>query len=147
MSAFRLAMPDSYPQNILDHYEDPYHRGACDRPTHRGDQLQGGCGDTLLIELQVVGEEIRQVWFQGEGCIVNQSAASMLAEHLEGESLESLDELSADQIARIMGYTVPEQHIACCQLLVAAVQSAAENPIDEDEDGPTFLGLNLGDEC
>lgn len=140
-------MNTPFPTNILDHYEDPYHHGSCDRPTHRGEQLEGGCGDTILVELQVVDNVIKEAWFQGDGCILSQSAASFMVEYLEGKSLEELEKLSASQLERLMEFRLALEQIECCKLPVLAAQSAGENPIDEEEDGPTFLGLNLGDEC
>ena len=70
-----------YQEHILDHYEDPYHRGHCPRATHADAGKNPLCGDVVRFELELDGQDrIKQVYFDGTGCCISQASASMLAE-------------------------------------------------------------------
>ena len=76
-----------YQEHVLDHYEDPYHRGSCADVTHRHEDDNPLCGDVIQVELQIDADgKIQQAWFDGEGCCISQSAASMLMEKIERQN-------------------------------------------------------------
>ena len=142
---------DDFPKHVIDHYEDPYHRGDCDHPTHRGEQISAGCRgdgeDSISIQLRVLDGIIQQAWFQGEGCIVSQAAASLLMERIEGGSLAAAESLNSTDLIRLLQLDNAHESVACCDLVSDALKAAISGLLDEDDGGPTFLGLNLGDEC
>ena len=45
-----------YQEHIMDHYEDPYHRGSCPDPTHAHEDDNPLCGDVISVELRIDGE-------------------------------------------------------------------------------------------
>ena len=150
---FLILTMNALPQHLIDHYEDPYHRGACDRPTHAGERIEMPCecgtepqAGWMAIQLQVVDETVREAWFDGDGCVLSQSAASLLMEYVEGKSLEDVEALTLDAIQQLLKLD-EEKSASCCQLVLDATLSAAAGLLDEDGSGPTFLGLNLGEEC
>ncbi len=55
-------------QFLQDHYEDPYHEGRCEHPTHRAEAELAECGDRLTVELRIVGETLKKRGFKGQGC-------------------------------------------------------------------------------
>ena len=72
-----------YQDHVLDHYEDPYHRGDCEGATHAHEDDNPLCGDVVRIELQLDEEQkIKDVWFDGDGCCISQASASMLIEQM-----------------------------------------------------------------
>lgn len=138
-------------QRIQDHYEDPYHRGRCERTTHFAEARNAACphgsGDVVAIELRVVDDEIEEVWFDGEGCELSQAIASMLAEFAETKKTRDVAQLDLPTAMQLLQLKIskPEQH--CCQASLSALQQALKIPYDEDVHGPTFSGPDLGDEC
>jgi nitrogen fixation NifU-like protein len=76
-----------YQEHVLDHFEDPFHRGHCERATHVHEDDNPLCGDIIRIELEIdQAGTINQAWFHGEGCCISQAAASMLLEEIEGRT-------------------------------------------------------------
>lgn len=138
---------DTLQQRIQDHYEDPYHRGRCEHPTHTAEARNEQCGDVIAIELRVSGEQIEEVWFDGEGCQLSQSTASMLSERLEGKRTQEVADWSLRNALSSLKMDVDSSQIECCKVAFDAVQAALESPYEEDLDGPTFGGPDLGDEC
>src|SRR5262249_12587964 len=68
-----------YQERILDHYEEPYHRGACPGATHAHEDENPLCGDQVRIELAIDPDgTVRDAYFNGDGCCISQASASML---------------------------------------------------------------------
>lgn len=140
-----------YQEHVLDHYEDPYHRGPCDHPTHAHEDDNPLCGDVIRIELKIDQDQVvREAWFDGDGCCISQSAASMLVEKMEGQSIDTVREFTAEQMLDLFQAKLTPNRQKCCLLSWKVLQAAVFSPIDGDEDdlvgGATFNGPDLGDE-
>ena len=136
-------------EHVLDHFEDPYHRGPLESPTHAADAEIPICGDILCIELQVVDDVVQQAWFDGEGCVVSQAAASMLMEKIEGTSVDDLRDFSPEEMLTLYGPTLVANRQKCCLLSWRVLQNAIEQPVfdDDADDSVNFGGPSLSEEC
>jgi nitrogen fixation NifU-like protein len=139
-----------YQEHVLDHYEDPYHRGPCPDPTHVHEDDNPLCGDVVRIELQIdESGKLREVWFEGDGCCVSQASASMLLEAMDGKTIEDVKAFSADQMLRLFGGRLTPNRQKCCLLPWRVLQSAIYSPVEEGGEAshrPSFGGPDLGEE-
>lgn len=137
-----------YQEHVLDHYEDPYHRGSCDGHTHKHEDDNPLCGDVVQIELRIDNDnKIAEAWFDGDGCCISQSSASMLIEQLEGKSLEEVQKFTADDMLELFQAKLTPNRQKCCLLSWRVIQQAIFSPVDEDAvGGPNFQGPSLGEE-
>ncbi len=142
-----------YQEHVLDHFEDPYHRGHCAHPTHAHEDDNPLCGDVVRIELQVDEEgRIRDVWFDGDGCCISQASASMLVERMDGKTVSEVKNFTADQMLDLFGARLTPNRQKCCLLSWRVLQSAIYSPVDAAEapesGGPTAHsgGPDLGEE-
>ena len=137
---------DIYQEHVLDHYEDPYHRGACEHPTHMHEDDNPLCGDVIQIQLQI-GDDgtVKQAWFDGDGCCISQASASMLVEQIEGKKVDEVKQFSADQMLELFQAKLTPNRQKCCLLSWRVVQSAIFSPID-DSGRSDFSGPDLGEE-
>lgn len=137
-----------YQEHILDHYEDPYHRGECEHATHQHEDDNPLCGDVVSVQLRLQDGKVSEAWFDGDGCCISQASASMLMEVIEGKTIEEVKEYSAQQMLELYGPRLTPNRQKCCLLSWRVVQSAMFSPIDgEDADGgPSFSGPSLGEE-
>jgi nitrogen fixation NifU-like protein len=138
-----------YQEHVLDHYEDPYHRGQCQHPTHAHEDDNPLCGDVIRIELEVDAHgTIRDIWFDGDGCCISQASASMLVEKMDGKTLDDVKAFTADQMLQLFGARLTPNRQKCCLLSWRVLQSAVYSPTDGG--GSTSLGTpggpNLGEE-
>lgn len=138
---------DIYEEHVLDHYEDPYHRGQCETATHAEEGNNPLCGDQIRVELKLDDEgKIREAWFDGKGCVISQASASMLMEKIEGMTLDELKEFSATEMLELFGPQLTPNRQKCCLLSWRVVQRAMHSPLDDDDDSVTFGGPSLGEE-
>ena len=85
-----------YREIILDHYRNPRHRGSLPSPTASHEGLNPLCGDEVTIELLVEGNRISDAAYNGSGCSISQSSASMMTEAISGKTLDEVKRLSGD---------------------------------------------------
>lgn len=126
-----------YQEHILDHYEDPYHRGHCPHTTHTHEDDNPLCGDVVKIELDVdpATAKVRQAFFSGDGCCISQASASMLVEQLEGKTIDEVKNFSADDMLKLFGAKLTPNRQKCCLLSWRVVQQAIYSPVGSTDDG------------
>jgi len=123
-----------YQDHILDHYEDPYHRGKCEHCTHCHEANNPLCGDHVRMELHIVeAQKIKEVFFEGEGCCISQAAASMLVERFDGKSVEEVKAFTANDMLDLFGVRLTPNRQKCCLLPWRVLQAALYSPLDGAE--------------
>jgi len=137
-----------YQEHILDHYEDPYHRGSCEHPTHMHEDDNPLCGDVVHVEMRIGSDgRVQEAWFDGEGCCISQASASMLMEQIEGKTVEEVKKFSAQDMLELFGARLTPNRQKCCLLSWRVVQAALHSPIDSVGGGSSFTGPDLGEEA
>ena len=79
-------LSDLYQEVILDHNRRPRNFRVIQAPTHRAEGYNPLCGDRLNLYVQVDGDVITDVAFQGSGCAISKASASILTEAIRGKS-------------------------------------------------------------
>ncbi|HVB98007.1 MAG TPA: SUF system NifU family Fe-S cluster assembly protein [Candidatus Dormibacteraeota bacterium] len=83
---------DLYQELILEHNNAPRNF----RPMATGAQAEGFnplCGDHFTIYLDMDGDVIRDVSFQGSGCAISKASASMMTQSVKGKTKAQAEEL------------------------------------------------------
>ena len=141
---------DIYEEHVLDHYEDPYHRGALASATHSHEADNPLCGDVIHIDLKLSDDgKVEEAWFDGDGCVISQASASMLIEKIEGKTLEELKAFSAGEMLELFGPKLTPNRQKCCLLPWRVMQTAFHSPTAGDDDAgdePNFGGPSLDEE-
>ena len=83
-------LDELYREVILDHFKNPTHRGELPTAQVKVEGANPLCGDELAFDLNTDGARLTQVRFHGKGCAISQAAASMLAGHLEGQTVDAV---------------------------------------------------------
>jgi nitrogen fixation NifU-like protein len=120
-----------YQEHILDHYEDPFHRGSLPTATH--EENNPLCGDVVRVELQMDNGTIKDAYFTGQGCVISQASASMLLENMVGKKLDEVKQFSAEDMLRLYGARLTPNRQKCCLLSWKVLQSAVHSPVESDE--------------
>ncbi|MEM6980770.1 MAG: Fe-S cluster assembly sulfur transfer protein SufU, partial [Planctomycetota bacterium] len=116
---------DIYEEHVLDHYEDPYHRGDLASATHGDEGNNPLCGDKIRVDLKLDNNgRVAEAWFDGEGCVISQASASMLIEELEGKTVEEVKAYSASDMLGLFGPKLTPNRQKCCLLSWRVMQSA-----------------------
>lgn len=81
-------LSDLYQEVILDHNRRPRNFRALDGATRTQEGFNPLCGDRLTLYVQLEGERIADLAFQGSGCAISKASASLMTEALKGKSVD-----------------------------------------------------------
>lgn len=119
-----------YQEHILDHYEDPFHRGAIAEATHSHEDKNPLCGDIVRINLKLDDDgRVVDCGFEGDGCVISQASASMLLEELSGKTLDEVKSFTAEQMLELYGPRLTPNRQKCCLLSWRVIQQALHSPV------------------
>lgn len=79
-------LKDLYQEVILDHNKRP--RNFCKLPqaNHHAEGYNPLCGDHINIYLQLEGDLIKDISFEGSGCAISKASASLMTDILKGKT-------------------------------------------------------------
>jgi nitrogen fixation NifU-like protein len=119
-----------YQERILDHYEDPFHRGHAPHATHAHEDDNPLCGDVIHIDLAIDPRgKIDEAYFGGDGCCISQAAASMLMERFNGRTVDEVKQFTAADMLALFGAKLTPNRQKCCLLSWRVLQSAIYSPL------------------
>lgn len=84
---------DLYQEVIFEHYKKPRNYHALAGANHVAHGHNRLCGDKITVYLQVDGDVIRDLSFEGTGCAISTASASMMTEALKGKKLSEVEHL------------------------------------------------------
>lgn len=83
-----------YRQVIMDHYKNPRNKGFVEGDAVTIDMNNPTCGDRIQLQLQLVDGIVKDAKFDGEGCSISMSSASMMTQAIKGKQLEDALKMS-----------------------------------------------------
>jgi nitrogen fixation NifU-like protein len=85
-----------YQSVILDHNRRPRNFGALDDANRSADGFNPLCGDKITIELEIEGDVVKAVAFNGSGCAISTASASLMTQIIMGKRLCEVEVLFDD---------------------------------------------------
>lgn len=76
-----------YQQLILDHNKNPRNFCVLDPADRYAEGHNPLCGDSVQVYLQLEGDRIATIGFQGVGCAISKASASLMTEAVRGKTL------------------------------------------------------------
>jgi nitrogen fixation protein NifU and related proteins len=83
-----------YRQVIMDHYKNPRNKGVLEDDSLTINMNNPTCGDRIQLTLKVEDGKVVDSKFEGEGCSISMSSASMMTQAIKGKSIEDAIKLS-----------------------------------------------------
>ncbi len=84
---------DLYQEMVLDHNNRPRNFHKLDDASNTADGYNPLCGDQISVYLKVEDGVIADVGFQGVGCAISKSSASMMTQSVKGKTVEEAEAL------------------------------------------------------
>ncbi|MGA1196680.1 MAG: Fe-S cluster assembly sulfur transfer protein SufU [Candidatus Latescibacterota bacterium] len=82
-----------YQQLILDHNKNPRNFRVIDTAKHVAEGNNPLCGDRVTLYVELEGDKISDIAFQGSGCAISKASASLMTDALKGKTIEEADAL------------------------------------------------------
>lgn len=91
-----MDLKDLYRDVIVDHNRNPRNFGKLDPADVHADGHNPLCGDRLTVYANLAGDRITDVRFEGTGCAISVSSASLLTEAVKGKTRAEVHKLFDD---------------------------------------------------
>ena len=104
-----MALDELYKEVILDHYKSPRNKRELANASFSCRQNNPLCGDEIEVALRVEGDVISEATFQGAGCSISQSSASMMTEAITGATVGASLDLAASFRGMMAGEVEPDE--------------------------------------
>jgi len=112
---------------ILDHFQNPRNKGRMDDADVQLGGGNPGCGDLITVYLKIGDDgRIEKASFEGEGCTISQAGGSIIAEMIEGMTLDEVKELGTETMIEEMGQDVVKSRVRCATLALGTAQAAID---------------------
>lgn len=82
-----------YQETILDHNKNPRNFRKIENPTCSQEGFNPLCGDHLHLYLKLEAGVIQDISFEGNGCAISKSSASLMTSVLKGKTVEEAETL------------------------------------------------------
>lgn len=111
-----------YQDIILDHYHRPHNQGRISNPNKSIKLSNPLCGDKIEMTVNFGKGKIKEIKFQGEGCVISTASSSMLTDYIKNKSKQELKKLDSKFIIKMLGIDLGMNRIKCAVLPLEALQ-------------------------
>ena len=87
---------DLYQEVILEHSKAPRNYRELPSANHKAEGFNPLCGDHFTLYLDLDGDTICDIGFQGSGCAISKASASMMTQSVKGKSKQEAEKLFSD---------------------------------------------------
>ena len=118
-----MSVEAMYQEIILDHYREKHHSGLREPFQAQVTHVNPTCGDEVMLRVQLAGDRVADVSYDGVGCSISQASTSVMTDLVIGRTLAEALELHEE--------------------FTAMMHSRGEMEPDEDrlEDAIAFIGV------
>ena len=104
-----MALDELYKEVILDHYKSPRNKRELPNASSSCSRNNPLCGDEITVALRVDDDVVTEATFQGAGCSISQSSASMMTEAITGSTVQASLDLAASFRGMMAGEVEPDE--------------------------------------
>jgi len=139
-----MELTDLYRDVILDHNRRPRNFGPLEQAQAVAEGVNPLCGDRLTLRLNLAGDRIENIRFEGQGCAISTASASLMTEAVKGktrgEALALFDRVhrlltddaaaaeDLGKLAALSGVREYPARVKCASLCWHTLASALQSP-------------------
>jgi len=120
-----MSLDSLYQEIILDHYRKPRNFGDLPEASISMEHENPVCGDHLALHVQLRDGAVEDIKFQGKGCAISMSSASMMTESVKGRSVEETRSTIESFLSMLRGESPDEQVLGD----LVALQGVSQFPV------------------
>ncbi|PKN03309.1 Fe-S cluster protein [Candidatus Dependentiae bacterium HGW-Dependentiae-1] len=120
---------------VMDHFRHPRNRGRLQNPDFSSDDTNPSCGDNVVFDARVDAQKgtISELFFEGKGCALSLSTASMLTQACQGKLLRDILALDKKYIIDLLGLELGPNRLKCALLPLKVLQQGVARYLQSTE--------------
>lgn len=113
---------------ILQHGRLSPYKGKIIDFTSSAEMENSLCGDAVRIEVKIDQGQVLDMVFSGNGCLISQSAASLLIGHARKvKNINKIKKFNKDTVLKLLGIKLTLARLKCALLSLQVLQKALIN--------------------
>jgi nitrogen fixation protein NifU and related proteins len=116
-----------YQEELMDHYRYPRNQGVLENPSFSTEVFNPSCGDQVSFQGVIENGIVKQLKFQGKGCVISQAAASMLSQKGIDQSVDTIVSWDKDTMLSLIGIPLGPTRLRCALLCLEALHQGLVN--------------------
>ncbi|MDK2807534.1 MAG: nitrogen fixation protein NifU [Clostridiales bacterium] len=104
-----MELDELYTDIILEYSQSKKHRHPLMKPSIQKRGVNPSCGDQIELALTIEDNKIKEVGLLGSGCAISEASAAIMAELVEGKTVEEAKELASIFIGMIQKTITEEE--------------------------------------
>ncbi len=117
-------MDPLYQEHILEHYKHPHNKVRMEGYDVKQIGENITCGDDLILYLKWKDDVLGDITFEGFGCAISQSGASMLTDKVKGMTKSDIAKLTEKDMYELYGLIITPQREKCAMLALSTLRMA-----------------------
>lgn len=113
-----------YREHILELYKNPSNFGELSNPTNEYTEHNALCGDEITVQINLDKGKIKDVKFNGSGCVISMVSASLFTDKIKGMKLDNVKKLGKEDILKLLKIKINPARLKCVFLPLDAVRGA-----------------------
>lgn len=114
-----------YQEKIIEHYNNPVNYGSISNADISVKDYNLPCGDEIEIQLKIEGNKIKEIKFQGNGCVISQASADILLDLVKNKPIEYSEIITPEEFLKILGIKLSPLRMRCALLGLKVLKTAA----------------------
>jgi len=98
-----MALDTLYKEVVLAHYKNPHNYGKIPAEWGTVEEENPSCGDQFKIGVNIEGDILTEIRFEGRGCAVSMAACSLLTEYVKGKTIQEAIDLIEQYLVAMKG--------------------------------------------
>jgi nitrogen fixation NifU-like protein len=98
-----MKVEELYAEIILDHYRAKHHSGLREPYAAEVHHVNPTCGDEVRLRVDLDGDVVRDVSYEGVGCSISQASTSVMSDLVIGRDLQHGLDLHAEFVTLMQG--------------------------------------------
>ena len=124
-----------YRDLFIDIYKNPKNFGKLEEYDVKESNASPACGDNITIYLKVENGKVKDISFEGEGCVISIVSASVLTQNVKGENIEKIKNMDAKELFDLIGVDLKNNpsRAKCALLSLNTLKKAIEKVEDKSK--------------
>ncbi len=128
---------DMYAEGLLQSYEHPLNKGRIEKPQIEKHEENISCGDKITVYLKIENNIIKDIKFDGTGCVISMGSAEILLNELKGKNIEELENFKKENLLETIGIDPGPVRMHCATLSLRAVKKGIFEYLKKEPDQST----------
>lgn len=109
---------------LIEHYRHPHNYGELKNAQIQLEDGNPSCGDQIKLFINTKEGVIEDIKFSGKGCIISQSAASILTDIVKGKKVDEAKKITKEEMLENLLIPIGPMRLKCALLALKVLKKA-----------------------